>query len=124
VVNHLTNPAYPFFHKDKVLDAELSPAVLPVDHGSQRYCGGPVTVAHIRHMRKKATHVPTETGFPLDFLLNLSGCYIIQVNSSHIECHLGGFKQGLFSRDRSMDPLKEIEILFWNYYWCWLLGEP
>jgi len=43
---------------DKVLDAELSPAVLPVDHGSQRYCGGPVTEAHIRHMRKKAGIVP------------------------------------------------------------------
>ena len=40
--------------KDKVLDAELSPTILPVDHGSQRYSGGPVTEAHIRHLRKKA----------------------------------------------------------------------
>eukprot|EP00435_Cladocopium_sp_Y103_P035220 s1158_g9.t1 len=39
---------------DKVLDAELSPTILPVDYGSQRYSGGPVTEAHIRHLRKKA----------------------------------------------------------------------
>ena len=41
-------------NQDKVLDAELSPCILPVDHGSQRYSGGPVTEAHIRHLRKKA----------------------------------------------------------------------
>ena len=40
--------------EDKVLDAELSPQVVPVDHGSQRYSGGPVTEAHVRHLRKKA----------------------------------------------------------------------
>lgn len=59
------------------MDAELSPAVLPVDHGSQRYCGGPVTEAHIRHMRKKVdrwdTHVPTETGFLVIFWLVFQG---------------------------------------------------
>ena len=40
--------------QDKVLDVELSPNILPVDHGSQRYSGGPVTEAHIRHLRKQA----------------------------------------------------------------------
>eukprot|EP00438_Fugacium_kawagutii_P016912 Skav236269 [mRNA] locus=scaffold2289:47277:70286:+ [translate_table: standard] len=44
---------------DRVLDTEMSPALVPVDHGSQRYAGGPVTEAHIRHMRKKAALLPT-----------------------------------------------------------------
>ena len=35
-----------------------SPALLPIDHGSQRYAGGPVTEAHIRHLRKKLGIVP------------------------------------------------------------------
>lgn len=43
------------------MDTEFSgasPALLPIDHGSQRYAGGPVTEAHIRHLRKKLGIVP------------------------------------------------------------------
>eukprot|EP00931_Biecheleriopsis_adriatica_P111998 TRINITY_DN864_c0_g1_i4.p1 TRINITY_DN864_c0_g1~~TRINITY_DN864_c0_g1_i4.p1 ORF type:complete len:1615 (-),score=380.51 TRINITY_DN864_c0_g1_i4:13-4806(-) len=35
-----------------------SPQIMPVDHGSQRYTGGNVTEAHIRHLRKRAGIVP------------------------------------------------------------------
>ena len=35
-----------------------SPALLPVDYGSLRYTGGPVSEAHIRHLRKKLGIVP------------------------------------------------------------------
>lgn len=44
--------------KDKIIDTELSPCLLPVDHGTQRYSGGPVREAHIRHLRKKVGIVP------------------------------------------------------------------
>lgn len=75
---------YPFFHKDKVLDAELSPAVLPVDHGSQRYCGGPVTEAHIRHMRKKAPMcTPRSQVFPSIFWLVFQAVIIQSQFKSH-----------------------------------------
>mmetsp|Transcript_74306 Transcript_74306/g.131400 ORF Transcript_74306/g.131400 Transcript_74306/m.131400 type:complete len:1575 (+) Transcript_74306:67-4791(+) len=42
----------------QVNNADASPQLLPVDHGSQRYTGGPVTEAHIRHLRKKAGIAP------------------------------------------------------------------
>ena len=37
----------------------MSPQLLPVDHGSQRYSGGPVAESHVRHLRKKLGIVPT-----------------------------------------------------------------
>ncbi|CAK9103982.1 Protein URA2 [Includes: Glutamine-dependent carbamoyl-phosphate synthase [Durusdinium trenchii] len=43
---------------DRILDCAPSPALLPIDHGSQRYTGGPVTEAHIRFLRKKLGIVP------------------------------------------------------------------
>jgi len=43
---------------EKILVECASPALLPIDHGSQRYAGGPVTEAHIRHLRKKLGIVP------------------------------------------------------------------
>lgn len=114
-------PSLSFFHKDKVLDAELSPAVLPVDHGSQRYCGGPVTEAHIRHMRKKA-HIPFwvesrggQRGHPCahrDRFSLQSFRLRIQVNSSHIECHLGGFKHGYFQRIETWTLSKKSKFCF------------
>lgn len=50
-----------FVHAGVFLDTEFSgasPALLPIDDGSQRYAGGPVTEAHIRHLRKKLGIVP------------------------------------------------------------------
>eukprot|EP00439_Symbiodinium_sp_Y106_P070103 s3034_g12.t1 len=44
---------------EKIMDSEVSPQLLPTDHGSQRYSGGPVSEAHVRHLRKKLGIVPT-----------------------------------------------------------------
>ena len=44
---------------EKIIDSEISPHLLPTDHGSQRYSGGPVSEAHVRHLRKKLGIVPT-----------------------------------------------------------------
>lgn len=43
---------------DHLDELGTSPALLPVDHGSQRYAGGPVMEGHIRHLRKKLGIVP------------------------------------------------------------------
>ncbi|CAE7592891.1 URA2, partial [Symbiodinium sp. CCMP2456] len=37
---------------------EMSPRLLPTDFGASRYTGGPVTEAHIRHLRRSASIVP------------------------------------------------------------------
>jgi len=37
---------------------EMSPRLLPTDFGASRYTGGPVTEAHIRHLRRSAGIVP------------------------------------------------------------------
>ena len=44
---------------EKIMDSAVSPQLLPTDHSSQRYSGGPVSEAHIRHLRKKLGIVPT-----------------------------------------------------------------
>lgn len=40
------------------LPYEVSPQLRPLENGSERYSGGPVLEAHIRHMRKKLGIVP------------------------------------------------------------------
>ena len=40
------------------MEIMASPALQPLDHGALRYTGGPVTEAHVRHLRKKLGIVP------------------------------------------------------------------
>eukprot|EP00930_Biecheleria_cincta_P086946 TRINITY_DN761_c0_g1_i4.p1 TRINITY_DN761_c0_g1~~TRINITY_DN761_c0_g1_i4.p1 ORF type:complete len:1593 (+),score=314.31 TRINITY_DN761_c0_g1_i4:81-4859(+) len=41
-----------------IKDCQISPSLLPIDQGSQRYTGGPVHETHIRYLRKKAGILP------------------------------------------------------------------
>jgi len=41
-----------------IRDCQISPSLLPVDEGSERYTGGPVHETHIRYLRKKAGILP------------------------------------------------------------------
>eukprot|EP00931_Biecheleriopsis_adriatica_P111997 TRINITY_DN864_c0_g1_i3.p1 TRINITY_DN864_c0_g1~~TRINITY_DN864_c0_g1_i3.p1 ORF type:complete len:1609 (-),score=374.68 TRINITY_DN864_c0_g1_i3:279-5054(-) len=42
-----------------VTQGDFSPSLQPIEHGSERYTGGRVTEAHIRHLRKRTGIVPT-----------------------------------------------------------------
>jgi len=90
--------------------AETSPQLLPVGHGSSRYTGGPVTEAHVRHLRKKAGIIPFVKQIDTlaaEFPAETNYLYLTYSGGEH-DIDLSGAKKTEEGGDLDLGNLKEV----------------